>query len=927
MPPRRRAAPANAAAPAAAPCAPIPPTFEDASIANLLCEVEHNLDVIRKHKVFKDIMVAEPLSVNEGGLQAPFDQDSFKKVLESGGNYTCGINFMWIGHKLRAMTGVPISHRAIDVFLTKDRFDRHKFSSVLDIAVDSVTYKPLEHKGALLRMSAPEESFAFILQIKKDIENDARPEDLKKWRTCLLSVTARFMVVESAEDRWWHEYNSREEVNMFSDAICQTAYQRFCGISRLLDVESSVNGASSPAKVAQMFAEKARDGSNNGDQITESYIKEVMLVREHVLSNKKVCAIVQALDEKYGHNSVFNSMYKLSAVKRQAKTSAMIEWVFDGIYDSIESECCWLTDAPPSVRDFTKSVSKAIVGVFVHKKQFLDYMLRQMDALFPTPIALKLQETFADYTSFRAVRPFVKKGLPQPELTFMAEWTTAARMTFTFIADTCFLCDHPYVYPFQQSWRAGRAVTAVLDYSAVQEQWSKITKLVKDAKQDEKVLGEVGTVIGSGLDPATGKDGEAVVVDGEEVGSTVESEKGETTAPRNVFWKKFAEETVRSCISLRPVPSTEVELIELVKTCDASKVKVVHGLSTVIKFYDEKMAGEALSMPNVRKPPHRTNYFKSCIAAGMDAGGNGGKCGPGELYIVLDHGKNSIQSAVNKSFHALAGHCQVYDILVDEDSLVLRRGRKTKNVLKQSERMFVFVCDPQAIPDEKRKYYKGTSKGQSWGFITLTPFSHVWRIPAEQKKLAYGEALRPVGGKASAEEAADSGGDEELVGEDPGDTRGPVQDVPFCYYGLPLMFVKDLLHVSHTKAVIDFTPGEGNFALAVTECKGAVLYFGLCHTELHCQLLRDYLTDCVLAAMQKEGNPLFNELCAAEFEAGQGHRKENRRGGKNKKATMITKRGRSPRAMTRKQRRRRRGQNRRRRPSPNDSPEENESDD
>ena len=141
---------------------------------------------------------------------------------------------------------------------------------------------------------------------------------------------------------------------MFSDAICQTAYQRFCGISRLLDVAASVNGASSPAKVAQMFAEKARDGSNNGDQITESYIKEVMLVREHVLSNKKVCAIVQALDEKYGHNSVFNSMYKLSAVKRQAKTSALIEWVFDGIYDSIESECCWLTDAPPSVRDFTK---------------------------------------------------------------------------------------------------------------------------------------------------------------------------------------------------------------------------------------------------------------------------------------------------------------------------------------------------------------------------------------------------------------------------------------------------------------------------------------------------------------------------------------------------------------------------------------------
>jgi len=71
--------------------------------------------------------------------------------------------------------------------------------------------------------------------------------------------------------------------------------------------------------------------------------------------------------------------------------------------------------------------------------------------------------------------------------------------------------------------------------------------------------------------------------------------------------------------------------------------------------------------------------------------------------------------------------------------------------------------------------------------------------------------------------------------------------------------------VSHGKAVIDFTPGDGNFAIAVLECKGSVLYFGLCHTELHCQLLRDYLSNYVLEAMQKEGNPLFNEQCVAEM--------------------------------------------------------------
>ena len=227
---------------------------------------------------------------------------------------------------------------------------------------------------------------------------------------------------------------------------------------------------------------------------------------------------------------------------------------------------------------------------------------------------------------------------------------------------------------------------------------------------------------------------------------------------------------------------------------------------------------------------------------------------------MLDHGKASMAGEVKKSFVGFSD--QSYDILVDEESLVQRKGRRTKKVMKQSERMYMFMSDPAAIPDEKRKYYKGTSKGQSWGFISLTPFSHAWGPSPEQKNMAYGEARRPVGGKVPQDEAIESGGEEEIEDTD------KATDVPFCYHGFPLMFFKELVHVTHARGVIDFTPGEGNFALAVAERKGSVLYFGLCHTELHCQLLRDRLTDCVLEGMQKEDSPLFNELCAAEMKLG-----------------------------------------------------------
>jgi hypothetical protein len=182
--------------------------------------------------------------------------------------------------------------------------------------------------------------------------------------------------------------------------------------------------------------------------------------------------------------------------------------------------------------------------------------------------------------------------------------------------------------------------------------------------------------------------------------------------------------------------------------------------------------------------------------------------------------------------------------------------------MKQSERMYMFASDPAAIPDEKRKYYKGTSKGQSWGFISLTPFCQVWRLSPEQKNMAYGQARQPVGGKVPQDEAIESGRDEEI------EDTGKAMDVPFCYHGFPVIFFKELVHITHARGVIDFTPGDGNFGLAVAECKGSVLYFGLCHSEFHCQLLRDHLTDCVLEGMQKEDSPLFNEFCAAELKLG-----------------------------------------------------------
>jgi hypothetical protein len=310
------------------------------------------------------------------------------------------------------------------------------------------------------------------------------------------------------------------------------------------------------------------------------------------------------------------------------------------------------------------------------------------------------------------------------------------------------LCLNPNIHPFQNYWRSGRSVTSALIASTIEEQWAKIAELAAAEKQDEKVLGQVK--LEEDTAPGQGADSQPP---GQDDGDEPMADASENVEKRDVFWRKFAEETVRSCISLRASTSNEAELMEMLKTCDASKVKTVQGQSTIIKFYDEKLAGEALSVPNLRKPPRHGIYFKGCITAALAV--ENGRIGLGELVVhVLDHGKASMAGELKKSFSGFSS--QYYDIFVDEESLAQRKGRRTNKLMKQSERMYMFASDPAAIPDEKRKYYKGTSKGQSWGGV-FRRSKRAWRT-------------------------MESGGDEEV--EDTVDKT----DVPFCYHGLLLMF-------------------------------------------------------------------------------------------------------------------------------------------
>ena len=336
------------------------------------------------------------------------------------------------------------------------------------------------------------------------------------------------------------------------------------------------------------------------------------------------------------------------------------------------------------------------------------------------------------------------------------------------------------------------------------------------------------------------------------------------------YWEKYVEDTIRSRVKLNVTPLHVDLLVEELKTCAVHSLIPTPGSTSIIVYYDEKLASEAQSRPWCRKSPSRRIHQGHCITAKLDVDGK--RCRPGTLWFMPDHGKRLNAKSFKKLFlDRLATnnrkfYTMHYDLQIDEDSLRRRKRCVRNRIVEQTERLFVFTDDLNSIPDRRRKHYGGTNRGRSWGFIALEPQEHTWHLPWEAKQACLGDAIRPVGGPSGGALEEEADGDDE--GGEMGNERLVEADtpVPFAWHSFPKLVYDELLHVNNCVGVIDFTPGDGLFAMAVLERERGGQYCGWCHTETHVTHLYARLKELVLQAMQTEGNPLYNLQCAAAMD-------------------------------------------------------------
>ena len=111
--------------------------------------------IVQGHSVFDGIDTQDPLSIANGGTQAPFSQKELEMSCSGGLQaYTCGINFTWMNPLFSATPGIPIRMAAVQEVVDKT-FSEPKPMESLTIGIPTHDYKVKNGRSAFI-LASPE---------------------------------------------------------------------------------------------------------------------------------------------------------------------------------------------------------------------------------------------------------------------------------------------------------------------------------------------------------------------------------------------------------------------------------------------------------------------------------------------------------------------------------------------------------------------------------------------------------------------------------------------------------------------------------------------------------------------------------------------------------------------------------------------------
>jgi len=180
------------------------PSASNPQVQKHLIRVHEALQTIKSHPIFANVESLVPLTINEGGSQAPFSQTQMKTVLtqqeslpaEQRTGYKCSINGFWMNHLWLVNHRVSLVQQQLEHLAKSYPHDKPPAAlrQELVIAVDSPSFDVQKHLGSLERLSPEEFVHVALFQLAKAITEGCEDSVLRRWLNMWLTVPVSFEV-------------------------------------------------------------------------------------------------------------------------------------------------------------------------------------------------------------------------------------------------------------------------------------------------------------------------------------------------------------------------------------------------------------------------------------------------------------------------------------------------------------------------------------------------------------------------------------------------------------------------------------------------------------------------------------------------------------------------------------------------------------
>ena len=825
--------------------------------------------LIQDHDVFRGIQSAAPLAITDdvadSGSQHPFELISYTRALASGSQtYTAGINLFWIDLQWSATPGVPLRATAIDQ-MARTTFRSPCQINDVHIAVADVSFNPLMHKGALLRVSPEEVTGAIVFAIARDIENNEDIGVLQAWKRSVLSTTGMFKLLPTATARYWYALQERERIATLNAAVHRSTFQRIHEINRLMRRLKETTPAAdiTAAAIADAYTKNLQMVAGGAGTVTMNFVDCCATISNKLLDTPEIACCLQDIDDRSvltGIPNPFDNHTRLQAIidKCRANNRSQLVWVVQGIWYHWRRGNIGALSVV-DIKGSPQTGNRGLADLLLFKSMLKTAVLAKAAILFPESAdwrGVAVANIAESFTSWF-------KSEEEQDKMWRAGRSPSENKMLGFFSDVVF--GRVYDGPIKLAIKSSKTAAETLQTPGLVEYLQEIeAKRALENGPADPEQGNCDATLAS-----------AVNVE-DDIVFHLPAKDG-TTEPK----------TVRAS-AVHDGPKREMleSIIANTRQHIAAQIKLVvqepdtahpHGLHAAVMetpvgqlrgspspsdpsaskyigiFYDPKLSGEANHRPQLRVPPLRYESLKRLIELARSRFGAvvGDDIPEGDLYFLFDGGKIGNQVELLKPFAGKPKSVKTFVLWRDEDSLMQRqlRVRGSIGTYRQEERLHIISASIPALKPMKFTNFKGSSAGSMMGPIILPPMSSMWSLLWPQKKDLFTPAnLIPVGGRA--------GPDDELP-EDHSPTKPRDKDTmePVFFHALPGSFYDEVLSAIPLAGVLDLCPGDG--ALALSSYMKGICYTGLCFSDSHKKFLSQHLERSIWHAMSDDSNPLY----------------------------------------------------------------------